>query len=84
MHNLVNISLGKPTMTIQEVMISYKNSNFMPPNYVKPNLSNGNNNLNKNSSKNTKSRLYFWIFIFGGFLGYRLYSNYKRANVYYY
>jgi hypothetical protein len=86
MHNLVNISLGKPTMTVEEVMMAYKMNNFMPPNYVKPNLSNnnGNNNLNKNNSGNTKSRLYFWIFIFGGFLGYRLYSNYKRANVYYY
>ena len=85
LHNIINLKLGKNTMTVEEVMMAYKNSNFMPPNYVKPNLSNdNNNNLNKNNPRNTNARLYFWIFIFGGFLGYRLYSNYKRANVYYY
>jgi hypothetical protein len=82
MHNLVNISLGKPTMTVEEVLFAYKMNNFMPPNYIKPN--NGSSSNNQINQSKSKGKLYFWIFLFGGIVGYRLYCNYQRNNAYYY
>ena len=82
MHNMVNISLGKPTMTVEEVMFAYKMNNFMPPNYIKP--SNGSSSSSLSEKKSSIGRLYFWILLFGGIAGYRLYSNYQRASAYYY
>jgi hypothetical protein len=86
MHNMVNISLGKPTMTVQEVLMAYQMNNYMPPNYIKPINQNQNQNydLSKNNNKKwSKARLYFWIFIFGSIVVYRWYSNYQYSNAYY-
>jgi hypothetical protein len=83
MHNLVNISLGKPTMTVQEVLMAYKMNNYLPPNYVKP----SNNNGNKNSyqdEKSSKVRLIFWITVFGGLVLYRWYRNHQYYSSSYY
>jgi hypothetical protein len=77
MHNLVNISLGKPTMTVQEVMMAYQMNNYLPPNYIKPFNPNSRNSSSPNSTKWTIGRLYFWIFVFGGLVGYRWYSGYQ-------
>jgi hypothetical protein len=83
MHNMVNISLGKPTMTVQEVLYAYKMNNFMPPSYIKPMNGNSNSsNYDINKSK-SKGKLYVWILIFGSIIGYRWYSSYQYNNAYY-
>ena len=74
MHNLVNISLGKPTMTVEEVFTAYQMNNFLPPNYKKPIEIKTSKIMQKAWSK---SRLYFWIFVFAGLVGYRWYSGYQ-------
>lgn len=81
LHNLVNISIARPVYTYSEVINAYKMNNFMPPNYVKPNNGVSNNDINQSKSK---GKLYFWILLFGGIVGYRLYRNYQRNNAYYY
>lgn len=77
MHNMVNISLGKPIMSVQEVLNAYHASGYHPPNYKPP--------IPKELDvpKWSHGRLYFWIFLFGSLLGYRLYNNYKKAHVSY-
>jgi hypothetical protein len=84
MHNLVNISLGKPTMTVQEVLTAYKMNNFLPPNFVKPSQ---NINQYQNQAKMTKSsktRLIFWITVFAALIFYRWYRNYQYYSSSYY
>jgi len=79
MHNLVNISLGKPTMTVQEVMVAYQMNNFYPPNEKKTPKA-----LEIKKEKWAKGKLYFWIMLFLGIIGYRWYNNYNRSYYSYY
>jgi hypothetical protein len=84
MHNLVNISLGKPTMTVQEVMMAYQMNNFLPPNYSKPSTT---SNISKNGYTKKEAsvgKLYIWISIFIGIIGYRWYRNYQYSQSSYY
>ena len=81
-HNLVNISLGKPTMTVEEVLTAYKMNNFLPPNFVKPSQNTNNNQTKIN--KSTNIRLIFFIAIFAGLIFYRWYRNHQHYSSSYY
>ena len=79
MHNLVNISLGKPVMTVEEVIAAYQMNNYLTPNYKKP-------VINKNSiraNKSSRGVLYFWIILFGSIIAYRWYRDYQYYQVSY-
>lgn len=80
LHNMVNISLGKPTMTVQEVLTAYQMNNFLPPNYKKPVI------IERAQAKEkwTNGRLYFWLAIFGGLVLYRFYKKYTHYSASYY
>ncbi len=80
MHNLVNISLGKPIMTVEEVIAAYQMNNFLPPNYKKP----IDNQKTSSKGKGTKGMLYFWIILFGSIVAYRWYRNYQYYQSSYY
>jgi hypothetical protein len=80
MHNLVNISLGKPTMTVDEVFAAYQMNNFLPPNYKKPVDP---KIVTKQTEKWSTGKLYFWIFVFGSLVGYRWYRNYEYYSASY-
>lgn len=77
MHNVVNISLGKPTMTVQEVLMAYQMSSYAPPNY-KP------QQPIDNKEKWVKTRLLFWIILFGSLVGFRIYRNWNQSSLSYY
>jgi hypothetical protein len=56
--------------------MAYQMNNYLPPNYIKP-FNPNSRNSSPNSTKWTIGRLYFWIFVFGGLVGYRWYSGYQ-------
>ena len=78
MHNLVNISLGKPIMTVEEVIAAYQMNNYLPPNYKKPVV-----NKNSRAAKSSRAVLYFWIILFGSIIAYRWYRDYQYYQVSY-
>jgi hypothetical protein len=80
MHNIVNISLGKPTMTVEEVIMAYKMNNFLPPNYKKPIVDR--HAWKKGNTE--KWKLYCWIILFGSIIIYRWYRDYQYYQSSYY
>ncbi len=80
MHNIVNISLGKPTMTTQEVLTAYQMNNFAPPNYKKP----PEDSQALKKQKWNRGSLYFWIALFSGIIIYRWYRDYQYYQRAYY
>lgn len=80
LHNQVNISLAKPTMTVEEVLMAYKMNNFMPPNYKKP----VEDSQALKKKKWSNGNVYFWIALFGGIIIYRWYRDYQYYQSSYY